>query len=48
MAPAMKAMKMKAVKARAAMKGGSMTQTAVLSSVSETNDLTTKQAKGVV
>ena len=43
MAPAMKAMK-----ARAAMKGGSMTQTAVLSSVAETNGLKTKQAKGVV
>merc|ERR1712166_839275 len=44
MAPAMKAMK-----AKAAMKtGGVMTQTAVLSSVAETNGLKTKQAKGVV
>jgi len=43
MAPAMKAMK-----ARAAMKSGAMTQTAVLASVAETNGLKTKQAKGVV
>merc|ERR1712224_327534 len=43
MAPAMKAMK-----ARAAMKSGVLTQTAVLASVAETNGLKTKQAKGVV
>ena len=43
MAPAMKAMK-----ARAAMKGGAMTQTAVISSVAETNGLKAKQVKGVV
>ena len=43
MAPALKAMK-----AHAAMKGGSMTQTAVLASVAETNGLKTKQSKGVV
>ena len=36
------------MKARAAMKGGSTTQTAVLASVAETNGLKTKQAKGVV
>merc|ERR1711865_1297340 len=43
MAPAMKAMK-----ARAAMKSGAMTQTAVLASVAETNGLKTKQAKVIV
>jgi len=43
MAPAMKAMK-----ARAAMKSGAMTQTAVFASVAETNGLKTKQAKAVV
>ena len=43
MAPAMKAMK-----ARATMKGGSVTQTAVLASVAVINGLKTKQAKGVV
>ena len=43
MAPAMKSMK-----ARAAMKGGNMTQTEVLKSVAETNGLKTKPAKGVV
>ena len=43
MAPAMQAMKV-----RAAMKSGAMTQTAVFASVAETNGLKTKQAKGVV
>ena len=43
MAPALKAMK-----AHAAMKDGSMTQIAVLASVAETHSLKTKQAKGVV
>merc|ERR1740115_219737 len=39
---------MKAMKARAAMKSGAMTQTAVFASVAETNGLKAKQAKGVV
>merc|ERR1739841_362389 len=43
MAPAMKAMK-----ARAAMRSGALTQTAVLASVAETNGLKSKQAKGIV
>merc|ERR1712224_1009123 len=38
----------KAMKAKAAMKSGVLTQTAVLASVAETNGLKTKQAKGVV
>merc|ERR1712028_323603 len=43
MAPAMKAMK-----ARAAMKSGALTQTQVIASVAETNGLKNKQVKGVV
>merc|ERR1711939_1126800 len=43
MAPAMKAMK-----ARAAMKSGVLTQTQVIASVAETNGLKNKQVKGVV
>merc|ERR1712228_852785 len=43
MAPAMKAMK-----AKAAMKSGALTQTQVIASVAETNGLKNKQVKGVV
>ena len=43
MAPAMKAMK-----ARAAMKSGVLTQTQVVASVAETNGLKNKQVKGVI
>merc|ERR1711965_1077991 len=43
MAPAMKAMK-----ARAAMKSGVLTQSQVIASVAETNGLKNKQVKGVV
>merc|ERR1712188_248765 len=46
MAPAMKAMK--AVKAKAAMKSGVLTQTQVIASVAETNGLKNKQVKGVI
>merc|ERR1711904_211231 len=43
MAPAMKAMK-----ARAAMKSGGLTQSQVVASVAETNGLKNKQVKGVI
>merc|ERR1711964_197074 len=43
MAPAMKAMK-----ARAAMKSGVLTQTQVIASVAESNGLKNKQVKGVI
>merc|ERR1712226_1671918 len=43
MAPAMKAMK-----AKAAMKSGVLTQTGVIASVAETNGLKNKQVKGVI
>merc|ERR1712078_550182 len=43
MAPAMKAMK-----AKAAMKSGVLTQTQVIASVAETNGLKNKQVKGVI
>merc|ERR1712224_263402 len=43
MAPAMKAMKAKAMKS-----GGAMTQSAVIASVAETNGLKNKEVKGVI
>merc|ERR1712139_645513 len=41
-------MGMKAMKARAAMKSGVLTQTQVIASVAETNGLKNKQVKGVI
>jgi nucleoid DNA-binding protein len=46
MAPAMKAVK--AMKAKAAMKSGVLTQTRVIASVAETNGLKNKQVTGVI